>query len=83
MNMADTAAFHRTGSTGLFGKRTEGVKCLVSIDTKALLQKRCADLGITESEFTAILIEAAVHGRDHVHSMQRARIDGVLGTVPE
>jgi hypothetical protein len=59
------------------------VKALVSLDTKAALQKRCMEIGITESEFAAILIEAAVHGREHVHSVQRARIDGVLGSGPE
>lgn len=75
---ADTA-FHRTGRSSVFGKRTEAVKGKVAQCTKTALLQACADAGISESEFIAILVEGAVRGREHVVKVQQERIDLVLG----
>lgn len=81
MNLSDeeVARFHRTGFSSAFGKRTESVKGRVSATTKGALLQACHDAGVTESEFIAILVEGAVHGRAHVLKLQQDRVERVLG----
>ena len=73
----------RSGVSHSWGKRTESAKTLLAQPTKEALQKRAMEIGMSESELIAVLIESAVHGPEHVRTVTLSRIERALGIVHE
>lgn len=79
--MTDAPFASRSGQSHSWGKRTESAKTLLAQPTKEALQKRAMEVGMSESELIAVLIENAVHGADHVRKITLDRIERALGIV--
>lgn len=67
------------GRTAVGGKRSSKIEARVHDETKFDLTRRCHELGISESEFVASLVEVSLYGADHVLRMQQQRLSGVCG----
>lgn len=61
------------------GKRTARVEARVTDETKFALAQRCHQIGITESDFIANLVELSLFGYEHVASVQQERLRQVCG----
>ena len=61
------------------GKRSSDVKARVSDDTKLALQKRCAELSITESDYIDRLLLVSLFGLETVIQMEREKTEKVVG----
>lgn len=75
--MHDTPMFARTTIAGT--KRTARIEARVTDETKNDLVRRCHELGMNESQFLELLVEANLYGIDHLLSMERERIKKVCG----
>lgn len=67
------------------GKKSSEVKARVSDETKFALQRRCAELGITESDYIDRLLCVSLFGFDAVLKAEREKtekIAGLWGTDP-
>lgn len=62
------------------GKRSARVESRVTDETKFALARRCHELGMTESDYVANLVEVSLFGFDHVASVQASRLRGVCGS---
>ncbi len=76
MNPTTPTAYART-MTG--GKRDSKCEARITDDVKFDLQRRCHELGMTESDFVGRLIEVSLYGFDHVLKLERDRIGKVCG----
>lgn len=61
------------------GKRISDVKARVTEETKIALQKRCAELGITESDYIDRLLLVSLFGAEEVLKMEREKTEKVIG----
>lgn len=61
------------------GKKTSDVKARITDETKFALQRRCNELGMTESEYVDKLINISLFGLDHVVTSERERTKKVAG----
>lgn len=61
------------------GKKNSEVKARVADETKDALQKRCAELGMTESEYIDRLICISLFGMDAVLGREVQRVRDVAG----
>ena len=61
------------------GKRSSDVKARVADETKFALQRRCAELGITESDYIDRLLLVSLFGLDAVVQMEREKTEKVAG----
>ena len=43
------------------------------------LARRCHEIGITESDYVATLVETSLFGEDHVRTVQEQRLKAVCG----
>lgn len=74
--MSDEVLFSRS----IFGgKKTSDVKARITDETKLALQRRCNELGMTESEYVDKLINISLFGLDHVVASERERTQKVAG----
>lgn len=64
------------------GKKSSEVKSRITDESKFALQKRCHELGVTESDYVCQLIEVSLHGLEHVASIQRERLNKVVEMFP-
>lgn len=79
----DLTALSRSGTSSIFGKRTQGAKTKLAPITKEGLGRIWRELGYqTEGEFIAHLIEIRVHGLEHVTNVAQARLAAVAGNGP-
>lgn len=76
--MDDTPVFARSA---MGGKRTARIEARVTDETKFTLAQRCHQIGITESDFIANLVEMSLFGYDHVASVQQDRLRMVCGSA--
>lgn len=76
MNDHDTPMFARSP---IGGKRTSDVKARVSDETKLALQRRCGELGMTESDFIDRLLCVSLFGLDKVLSAESEKTRNVVG----
>lgn len=74
--MMDLPAFSRTP---MGGKRSSDVKARVADETKFALQRRCAELGITESDYIDRLLCVSLFGFDAVLAAEREKTQKVAG----
>lgn len=63
------------------GKRTARIEARVPDETKFALAHRCHQIGITESDFIANLVEISLFGYEHVASIQQDRLRMVCGSA--
>ncbi len=61
------------------GKKSSEIKARVSDETKLALQRRCHELGITESEYLDKLVNISLFGIDEVMEAERKRAQGIVG----
>lgn len=74
--MSDKIMFSRS----IFGgKKSSDVKARITDETKFALQRRCNELGMTESEYVDKLICISLFGLDHVVASERERTTKVAG----
>jgi hypothetical protein len=62
------------------GKRNADVKARVTEETKLALQRRCAELGITESDYIDRLLLVSLFGADEVLKMEQEKTEKVMGS---
>lgn len=74
--MNDTPVFARTA---FGGKRSAKIEARIHDETKFDLTRKCHELGISESEYLAHLVEVSLYGADHVLRMHQQRVAGVCG----
>lgn len=72
----DAVLFSRSS---LGGKKSSEVRARVTDELKFSLQRRCNELGITESEYIDTLLSVSLYGEDKVLTAQRARVEAVAG----
>ena len=65
--------------SALGGKRSARVEARVTDETKFALARRCHEIGITESDYVATLVETSLFGEDHVRTVQEQRLKAVCG----
>jgi hypothetical protein len=65
--------------SALGGKKSSRVEARITDETKFDLARRCHELGLTESDYLASLIEVSLYGAEHVLSVQRTRLKEVCG----
>jgi hypothetical protein len=65
------------------GKRSADVKARVADELKTDLQRRCHELGVTESDYIERLICVSLYGIDAVIDKERERTKGMLGKLSE
>lgn len=65
--------------TPMGGKRSSDVKARVADETKFALQRRCAELGITESDYIDRLLCVSLFGFDAVLAAEREKTQMVVG----
>lgn len=75
----DTTAF---GRSLLGGKKTSDVKSRISDEVKYELQRRCHELGVSESEYVSHLIEVSLFGLDHVQTVRHQQLAAVVEKFP-
>lgn len=63
------------------GKRSARIEARVTDETKLALAQRCHQIGITESDFIAQLVELSLYGYEHVASGQQDRLRMVCGSA--
>ena len=63
----------------LGGKRTERIESRVTDELKDELRRRCAALGMTESDFIERLVAVTLYGVDHVQMVEQERLRAVCG----
>lgn len=61
------------------GKRSSDVKARVADETKFALQRRCAELGLTESDYIDRLLCVSLFGFDAVLDAEREKTQKVAG----
>ena len=61
------------------GKRSSDVKARVADETKFALQRRCAELGLTESDYIDRLLCVSLFGFDAVLAAEREKTHKVAG----
>ena len=61
------------------GKRTEKAEARINYQTKSDLQRKCHELGISESDYIDRLIHVSLYGIDHVLSLQQELTAKVCG----
>lgn len=61
------------------GKKTAEVKARTSDELKFALQRRCHQLGVTESEYIDRLLAISLFGIEHVNSLEQERTRAVAG----
>lgn len=64
------------------GKKSSDVKARVSDETKFALQRKCAELGMTESEFIDRLLCVALFGVEEVINAEQKKTMSVAGLWP-
>jgi hypothetical protein len=64
------------------GKKTAEIKARTSDELKFTLQRRCHELGMTESEYIDRLVALSLFGEEHVLSVDREKTKGVAGLCP-
>jgi hypothetical protein len=62
------------------GKRSARIEARVTDETKFALAHRCHQIGISESDFIANLVELSLFGYEHVASIQQERLRQVCGS---
>ena len=72
----DPALFARTA---IGGKRTSKAEARVSDETKFALQRRCHEIGLTESDYIDRLLCISLFGKEHVLSVMREQTEKVCG----
>lgn len=72
----DAPAFSRSP---IGGKRSSDVKARVSDETKMALQRRCAELGMTESDFIDRLLCVSLFGMEAVLNAESTKTRNVVG----
>jgi hypothetical protein len=75
----ETPAF---GRSMLGSKKTSDVKARITDESKFALQRRCHELGVSESEYVSHLIEVSLFGLDHVEMMRREQLNAVVALFP-
>lgn len=63
------------------GKRTARIEARVTDETKFALAQRCHQIGVTESDFIANLVELSIFGYEHVASIHQERLRMVCGST--
>jgi hypothetical protein len=61
------------------GKRTSDVKARVTDEVKFALQRRCAELGITESDYIDRLLCVSLFGPEAVREMDEQKTHLIMG----
>jgi len=61
------------------GKKNSEIKARVSDETKFALQRKCHELGITESEYLDKLVNISLFGIDEVIEGERQKAQGIVG----
>ena len=61
------------------GKRTAKVEGRVTDETKFALQRRCHEIGVSESDYIDRLVLVSLHGLEHVSSLEQERLRRVCG----
>ena len=61
------------------GKKSSDVKARVTDETKFALQKRCAELGVTESDYIDTLLTVSLFGVEQVLKAEQSRVAAVAG----
>lgn len=69
----------RSGTSSPYGKRSEAIKGKVSERVKLEIQRRCAATVMSESEWLSSYLEASLFGIEHAESIQKQRLQVVLG----
>jgi hypothetical protein len=64
------------------GKKTSEVKARTSDELKFELQRRCHEIGVTESEYVERLLALSLFGEEHVNSLEVAKTRAVAGKCP-
>ena len=83
MSMDDDLPMFARSAVG--GKKSSEVKARITDETKFALQRRCAELGITESDYIDRLLCVSLFGFDAVVKAERDKteqIAGMWGTDP-
>lgn len=63
----------------LGGKRSARVEARVTDELKFELQRRCHEIGITESDYLERLLSVSLFGLEHVQMIEQERIRQVCG----
>lgn len=61
-------------------KRSARIESRVTDETKFDLARRCHEIGMTESDYVAQLVEVSLYGFEHVTSVQAGRLRLVCGS---
>lgn len=61
------------------GKKSSEIKARVSDETKLTLQRKCHELGITESEYLDKLVNISLFGIDHVMEIEQDKANTIAG----
>lgn len=69
----------RCSRSPMRGKRIADVKARVTEETKVALQKKCAELGITESDYIDRLLLVSLFGAEEVLKMEQEKTEKVIG----
>jgi hypothetical protein len=64
------------------GKKSAEIKARTSDELKFALQRRCHELGMTESEYIDRLVAVSLFGIEHVNSVEQERTKKVAGLWP-
>lgn len=65
------------------GKKTAEIKARTSDELKFALQRRCHELGMTESEYIDRLVAVSLFGIEHVNTVEQERTKRVAGLWPD
>ncbi len=74
----DAPMFSRSS---LGGKKSSDVKARITDETKFALQKRCAELGITESDYIDRLLCVSLFGIEQVIKAEKTKTEGIVGKL--
>lgn len=77
MSMDDDLPMFARSAVG--GKKTSEVKARITDETKFALQRRCAELGITESDYIDRLLCVSLFGFDAVLKAEREKTEKIVG----
>lgn len=67
----------------LGGKKSSEVKARITDESKFALQRRCHELGVTESDYVGQLIDVSLYGKKHVESIALDRMRQVVQMFPD
>lgn len=78
--MNDNPIFSRSPMPG---KRSAKVEARVTDDLKSDLQRKCHELGISESDYIDRLLCVSLYGLDHVLELDRLKTTGIMGKLQD